>query len=107
MEELTRHGVRGSVATPFLTQEHLRTSLRLTMERTWQQQNIERLVRDLYIQHNNQRSLIDQHPSGLLIISRTGQIRFANPKAIELLGQSTGALLGTSLLQVSICFKQL
>lgn len=99
VEELTRHGVRGSVAKPFLTQEHLRTSLRLTMERTWQQQSIERLVRDLYIQHNNQRGLIDQHPSGLLIVSRTGQIRFANPKAVELLGQSTGALLGTSLLQ--------
>jgi diguanylate cyclase (GGDEF)-like protein len=56
-----------------------------------------RLAVDRHREYRQFRALLDVHPDGVVIVDADEQVVYANPAALELLGQTDAALIGQAL----------
>jgi signal transduction histidine kinase len=89
-----RQGAQDFLTKAEVTPDVLVRSITYAIERQRLKSNLEKTSRELRHSEQRFRQLIEQNSDGMLILTRKGKIRFANPAAEKMLGQTTADLLG-------------
>jgi diguanylate cyclase (GGDEF)-like protein/PAS domain S-box-containing protein len=77
----------------------LRPKVQALLEQQRNRRDLQRLTRDLEAERAFNQSVLENAAEGILVVSETGAIRFANPAISRLLGATLAELQGSFLLE--------